>query len=98
MSNPAVYDDRQRDGVASIQKYARILCGIVSWSAPIIELKYRNNAAMLALLEACKEVCNLLPAADAALITGGDNDPVIQDPALLPGVDPSAPPPPEPPA
>lgn len=98
MSNPAVYDGRQRDGLASIQKFARTLCGIVSWAGPIIELKYRNNAAVLALLVAIKEVCNLLPAADAALITGGDNDPVIEDPSTIPGVDTSAPPPPAPPA
>lgn len=97
MSNPAVYDGRQRDGVSSIQKLARQLCMIVGWAAPIIELKYRNNAAMLALLAAVKEVCNLLPAADAALIPSGDNSDPIEDPTTIPGVDVSAPAPPDPP-
>lgn len=91
MTNPAVYDGRQRDGVASIQKFARILCTIVNWAGPIIELKYRANPAMLALLAACKAVCELLPAADASLMSGGMNDFPPEDVAELPGTDPSAP-------
>lgn len=93
MSNPAVYDNRQRDGLASIQKFARVLCGIVTWAGPIIELKYRANPAILALLLACKEVCNLLPAAEAALDQGGMNDFPPEDVATLPGTDPTALPP-----
>lgn len=91
MSNPAVYDNRQRDGVASIQKLARQMCGVVSWARPIIELKYRNNTAMLALLTACEALCAALPAADAALIPEGENDVPIENPELIPGTNPSAP-------
>lgn len=98
MSNPAVYDSRTRDGLASLRKFARLICGVTSWAAPIIELKYRNNAAVLALLAACQEVCNLLPAADAALIEGGANDEILDDPLSIPGIDPAAPAPPAPPA
>jgi len=97
MTNPAVYDNRQRDGIASIQKFARVLCGIVTWAGPIIELKYRANPAVLALLLACKEVCNLLPAADAALAQSGMNDFPPEAVGTLPGTDPSAPAPAAPP-
>lgn len=91
MSNPAVYDNRQRDGIASIQKLARQVCGVVSWAAPIIELKYRDNDPILALLGACQSLCAALPAADAALVPGGDNSDAESDPTTIPGTRPSRP-------
>lgn len=97
LSNPSVYDNRSRDGLSSIRDLARKCCGVASWSAPIIELKYRNNEAILALLQAVLALCAALPAADAAMMPTGDNADVSLDPTTAGGVDVSAPPPPAPP-
>jgi hypothetical protein len=93
MSNMSVYDNRQRDGIASLQKTARTLCQLVNTFAPIIELKYRNNAAVLAFLNAAQNVCSQLPAMDAALISTGASDDLGENYSNIPGSDVSAPPP-----
>lgn len=97
MSNPAVYDNRTRDGLASIQKIARMACGVASWAAPIIRLKYRAQPAILALMDTIELLCSQLPAVDAALLDMGNNQDVIDDPTTIPGIDPGALPPPAPP-
>jgi len=98
VSNPAVYDNRSRDGLSSIQKIARQACSVANWAAPIIRLKYRATPAILALLEAVEALCVLLPDADAALLGMGDNSDPLEDPTGIPGVDPGAAAPPAPPA
>lgn len=89
--NDAVYDNVQRDGLASITKFARIICQLRYTFGPILRLKYRANPSIQALLDALDGVCALLPQAEASLIVGGDNSDPISDPTTLPGVDLSAP-------
>lgn len=62
---PTPYDDYQKTGMDKAIKFAKILCGIVQTFEPIIRAKFPDNGAIIALLEAIKSVCTLLPAADA---------------------------------
>lgn len=94
MSNPAVYDNYQRDGVSSLRELAKKMCLLVTTFGPIIELKYRDNAAVLAALETARAACSIVPALDGVLITGGDNDVPSNTPENIPGIDPTAPAPP----
>lgn len=86
-TNEAVYDNVKRDGLASITKFAKLICGLRYTFGPILRLKYRANPAIQSLLDALDEVCNLLPQAEASLIVGGDNSDPIADPTTIPGVD-----------
>lgn len=90
MSNPAIYDSRQRDGVASIRELARKMCLLVNTFGPIIELKYRANPAVLAALETARAACSIVPSLDAVLTPEGNNDEPIENPSGIPGVDPGA--------
>lgn len=94
MSNPAIYDNRQRDGIASLNKLAKQMCLLVNTFGPIIELKYRDNAAVLAALEVARAACTIAPALDPLVTTGGDNDIPTDTPGEIPGIDPTAPAPP----
>lgn len=89
--DPSVYDGVQRDGLQSVVKFAKLLCGLRYTFGPILRLKYRNNPSIQSLLDTLDEVCALLPQAEASLIVGGDNSDPISDPAAIPGVDLSAP-------
>ena len=94
MSNPAIYDNRQRDGLQSINKLAKQMCLLVNTFGPIIELKYRGNPAVLTALEVARTACTIVPSLDSVLIVGGDNDVPASDPADIVGIDPTAPAPP----
>lgn len=94
MSNPAIYDSRTRDGVASIRELAKKMCILVNTFGPIIELKYRANPAVLAALETARAACSIVPALEPLAVTGGDNDVPTDTPELIPGIDPTAPAPP----
>jgi hypothetical protein len=94
MSNPAIYDNRQRDGLQSINKLAKQLCLLVNTFGPIIELKYRANPTVLAALEVARAACTIAPALDSVLVTGGDNDTPSDNPENIAGIDPTAPAPP----
>jgi hypothetical protein len=98
MSNPAIYDNYSRDGVSSLRELARKMCLLTNTFGPIIELKYRNNPAVLAALEAARAACTIVPALDAVGTTGYDNDVPLDNPELIPGINPTAPAPPTIPA
>jgi hypothetical protein len=95
---PSIYDNYQRDGVSSLLKLARALCNLVNTFAPIIIAKYPDvGSPIRLLLAAAQNLCVLLPAAivEADLYTGS-NDPLIADPDNALGINPSAPPAPDP--
>lgn len=94
MANPAIYDNRSRDGVQSLNKLAKQMCILVNTFGPIIELKYRANPAVLAALETARAACSIVPQLDSVLVSGGDNDVPSDNPELIPGIDPTAPAPP----
>lgn len=94
MSNPAIYDNRQRDGISSLRELARRMCMLVNTFGPIIELKYRNNPGVLEALNWARTACTMIPSLDEVSVITGDNDVPTDNPELIPGVNPSAPPPP----
>lgn len=95
MSTPL--ENRQRDGVSSLIEFARQTCRIVGAFGFIIEAKYPPDSPVGLLYIAVKNVCNLLPAAEADFYSPqSDNSGVISDPNDIPGINPGAPAPPEP--
>ena len=95
MTSP--YADWKRDGLDKLMKLARLVCALVSQFAHIIRSKYAGNPAIIALLTAAEGLCELLPAAQAEFDAMPADDPAYpSDPSTLNGIDPSAPPAPEP--
>lgn len=81
---------RTIDGIASLEKFAKQLCRILTAFAPIIRNKFPDNEELLLALLAAETMCTLLPAAlrDVRDV-GGDNSSVDGvDPIL--GENPSA--------
>lgn len=86
-----------RDGLDKLIKLAKAMCQTVALFAPILIAKYPDNPTILALLAAIRTVCALVPDVDAEFLQPtGDNDPILEDPTNIPGMDPGAPPAPEP--
>lgn len=82
----------QKDGLPSLLQFSQQLCRIVSAFAPIIRAKFPNNAELMLALTSAETMCSLLPQAIRdAIVAEGDNSGPIDNPATVPGVDPSAP-------
>lgn len=76
---------------------AKALCRAVLTFAPVIRAKFPDSTAIIALLDALEAICPLISEAETdAMLYGGENDPIVTDPAATPGIDPSAPPAPDP--
>ena len=97
MSMPASpYADWKKDGLASLIKFARLLCGIVSAWAGVIRSKYADKPNILALLTAIETACGLLPDAQTEYQALASEDPAIpSDPSGLAGINPAADAPPD---
>jgi hypothetical protein len=54
-----------RSGGNKFLLLAQTLCRLVNISAPVIQLKYADRPALLAVLEAAQSMCALLPAAQS---------------------------------
>jgi hypothetical protein len=85
MSNPAIYDSRERDGISTIRGLAVTMCRIVNTFGPIIELKYRANPAIQEALTWARTACTLVPDLDAVLIEPNDASTAPSNPASIPG-------------
>ncbi|HEY9664894.1 MAG TPA: hypothetical protein V6C65_41165 [Allocoleopsis sp.] len=91
MTSVAGFPDR--DGLKKLITLAKAMCVTVATFSAILTRKYPGNETIVALLAAIAAVCALIPDLENEfLIPGGDNDPVLDDPAGTPGIDPSAPP------
>lgn len=86
------YDDFKRDGLDKLIKLAKVMCATVNTFAPIIRGKYRDNVAIIALLEAISAVCSLLPEAQAEFDAFPPDDglPPV-DTSNIVGINPNAP-------
>lgn len=89
--DPSIYDDVQRDGLATITKLAKQICTANASFGYILRLKFRATPEIQLLLDTLDAVCGLLPQAQASLIVGGNNDAPSADPTTIPGIDVSAP-------
>jgi hypothetical protein len=92
VANPAMYDNVQRDGFATITKLARLICVANNTFGWILRNKFRAAPPVLLLLDTLDAVCAALPAAASYINTGGNNADPISDPTTIPGVDVGAPP------
>jgi len=82
-----------RDGLDKLIKLAKAMCQTVALFAPILIAKYPDNALITALLAAIQTVCNLIPEVEGTfLIDTGQNEPIIDNPESIAGLDPTAPP------
>jgi len=89
----------QRDGGNKIVMAARALVILVNTFAGVLVQKYGATSAIGLLITAIQNLAPLLPAADAQVIEyGGNNEDAAENPGDIPGIDPSAPAPPDPPA
>jgi len=63
---------RQRDGISTLGKLARLLCRALSKFTPYIIEKYPTNAALLAALAAAAAACQALEAEIVKVTVYGD--------------------------
>lgn len=82
-----------RDFTESIYELAQKLCIGVSTFGPLIEKNWGSNPEVMAALTWARVACTIAPNLRDALDDSAAGDPLPEDPALWPGVDPSAPPP-----
>lgn len=91
------YSDYERTGMDKAIKLAKTLCRIVQTFEVIIRAKFPDNGAIILLLEAIKNVCLLLPEADAEFLEyelsqiappADSGDTVGIDPTAPPAADP----------
>jgi len=91
------YDDFKRDGLDKVIKLGQTICRTVTTFAPIIRGKYRNEPTIIALLSAIEAVCAVLPDAKATLDAFPSDDGLPPaDASNTLGINPSAPPAPDP--
>jgi hypothetical protein len=87
------YADYERTGMDKMIKLAKVLCKTVAAFEVIIRAKFPDNGAIIVLLEAIKNVCLLLPAADAEFAVWElSQQPPPIDSGDTAGIDPTAPP------
>lgn len=90
-ANP--YADYEKTGFKRLLDLAKLCCKLVGQWEVVIRAVFPDSLAILALLEAVKELCLLIPAADAeyleATTQAAPPSDVVEDTA---GFDPSAPP------
>jgi len=89
---PLSYENVERDGMKSLINLAKALCRIVFAFAAIIQGKYGDNPAIMALLVACQALCPLIADAENAAITmTGDNTVPLDTPEQILGINPGRP-------
>jgi len=54
---PVPLADREKDGVSTLLKYARLMCAAVNKFAPIIRAKYPDNPTLMIALAAAETMC-----------------------------------------
>jgi hypothetical protein len=88
----------ERDGTASIRTLAQKLCTLVSTFGPLIERQWGGNVEMMAALTWARAACTIVPQMDTAFQDIPSADPLPEDWANRPGVNPDRPPflPPDP--
>jgi len=74
---PSPYESYNRDGLNKLIKLARAMCIIVTTFAAIIEAKYNDKPNIIALLNAIKAVCLLLPDAQNEFDAIPSDDPAF---------------------
>lgn len=85
-----------RDGIKKLVTLAKAMCTTVALFSALILKKYPDNELISSLLAAIAVLCALIPEVEAEfLVDTGNNDPALEDPGDLPGIDPSAPPAPD---
>lgn len=86
-----------RDGLDKLVALGKAMCRIVLLYTPILVKKYPDNATIQSLLIAINGVCLLLPDVEAEFLQDtGDNTLPLEDPELIPGINPGLPPAPDP--
>lgn len=95
MANP--YADYEKTGYKRMLDLAKTLCKLVALWEVVIRAKFPDSAPILALLDAIKALCLLLPEADAAyqaetLVTTPPSDAPEDTPGYDPAADPTQPP------
>lgn len=90
MANP--YESYEKTGLDKMIKLAKVLCRLVLTFEVIIRAKFPDSVPIIALLEAIKQLCVLVPDADAdfqAYIL--DTTPPPADAGEAAGINPDAP-------
>jgi hypothetical protein len=82
-----------RDFLNKIVKLGKAMCKAVQLATPILRRKYPANETIENLIEAIGVVCALLPDVENEfLMPKGTNEPVLQDPTNIPGINTALPP------
>lgn len=86
-----------RDGLDKLIRLAKLMCRTVLLFTPILLAKYPDSVLIKDLLAAINVVCQLVPDVENEfLVEGGTNDIPLDDPELIPGINPGLPPAPDP--
>ena len=86
---------QKRDFMTTIIAIATTMCRGVTAFGFVIEAKYADKPAVMALYLAAKNLCELLPEArDEFYEPEGQNEDIEADPGNTPGINPGAPVPP----
>lgn len=78
----------ERDGTASLRDLSQKVCMLVSTFGPLIERQWGSNPEMMIALAWARTACTIVPKFDEAFATIPSGDPVPDDGALWPGVNP----------
>lgn len=88
----SMYENYEKTGYKKMLDLAKTLCRLVQTFEVIIRAKFPDSVPIIALLDAIKVLCELLPAADDAFQSLTLNTtPPESDAEMTPGYDPSAP-------
>ena len=86
----------QRDGGDKIVKLAKALVVLTTQFAGLLKAKFPPPSPIASLIDAIIALGALLPAAEGQVFDfGGTNEDPLADPDNIPGINPSAPLPPE---
>ena len=93
---PTPYEDYKKTGMDKMIKLAKTLCFLVATFEVIIRAKFPDSVPIIALLDAIKVLCTLLPEADAEFQQWIlDQTPPPADSGDIAGINPEAPAAPE---
>lgn len=93
---PTPYEDYKKTGLDKMIKLAKTLCFLVQTFEVIIRAKFPDSVPIMALLDAIKALCLLIPDADAEFQQWIlDQTPPPADSADIAGINPDAPEAPE---
>jgi hypothetical protein len=84
-----------RDGLAKLVRLAKALCLLVQKFTPLLKAKYPDNITIDTLLLAIAAVCSAIPEVENEFLQEtGLNEIPLDNPELIPGINPSRPDPP----